>query len=79
MLQKPGYERGYVSVVKHIPDMGKALEYIPRITTENKQTKKIQQHQQTNPEYDLQADSMTEICVFYVLRGLIVNCQLDRL
>lgn len=78
MLQKPGYERGCVSVVKHIPDMGKALEYNPRITTENKQ-KKIQQHQQTNPEYDLQADSMTERGVFYVLRGLIVNCQLDRL
>lgn len=58
MLQRPGYERGCVSVVKHIPDMGKALGYIPRITTENKQ-QKIRQHQQTNPEYDLHADLVT--------------------
>lgn len=73
MLQRPGYEGECVSVVKHIPDTGKALGHIPS----NKQ--KIQQHQKTNPEYDLQADWVTEIGVFYVLRGLIINCQLDRL
>lgn len=65
MLQRPEYGGGCVLVVEHTTSMGDALRYIPRMTIENKQ--KIQQHQQTNPEYGLRADLVTEIDICYML------------